>query len=226
MDGLLYGEEREREREIHPEYSRVLLLAHKLRLFSFPILPLWYLGVLVGISYVEGAVSLNVCHSTQVEIHLIASKDQELFSLPLSFSAPSGISSTCSIRRPFVFLPLLPSFFYSLCLIRTLSPSLRDAVSRIRVSSGYTHVHGFSVSLSRFFFSVSLGTFIKGTRVKGKWFDLYRWNDRRNGSFFFLSFWLIVFRFFFVFEILVSYRRCCRWFYCPLLTIRNCISQF
>lgn len=40
MDGLLYGEEREREREIHPEYSRVLLLAHKLRLFSFPILPL------------------------------------------------------------------------------------------------------------------------------------------------------------------------------------------
>lgn len=30
----------EREREIHPEYSRVLLLAHKLRLFSFPILPL------------------------------------------------------------------------------------------------------------------------------------------------------------------------------------------
>ena len=71
---------------------------------------------------------------------------------PSLFLAPSGISSTCSIRRPFVFLPLLPSFFYSLCLIRTLSPSLRDAVSRIRVSSGYTHVHGFSVSLSRFFF--------------------------------------------------------------------------
>lgn len=54
--------------------------------------------------------------------------------------------------HPKAFLPLLPSFFYSLCLIRTLSPSLRDAVSRIRVSSGYTHVHGFSVSLSRFFF--------------------------------------------------------------------------
>lgn len=28
------------EGDVHPEYSRVLLLAHKLRLFSFPILPL------------------------------------------------------------------------------------------------------------------------------------------------------------------------------------------
>lgn len=82
-------------------------------------------------------------------------RSRALLSPSLSLSAPSGISSTCSIRRPFVFLPLLPSFFYSLCLIRTLSPSLRDAVSRIRVSSGYTHVHGFSVSLSRFFFFFS-----------------------------------------------------------------------
>lgn len=41
-DGLLPSipGERERERDVHPEYSRVLLLAHKLRLFSFPILPL------------------------------------------------------------------------------------------------------------------------------------------------------------------------------------------
>lgn len=98
-------------------------------------------------------------------------RSRALLSLSLSLFAPSGISSTCSIRRPFVFPPLP---FFILSVSSEPSLRLRDAVSRIvgirTQTYAYTYTYGFSVSLSRFFFffSVSLGTFVKGTRVKGK----------------------------------------------------------
>lgn len=85
-------------------------------------------------------------------------RSRALLSLSLSLFAPSGISSTCSIRRPFVFPPLP---FFILSVSSEPSLRLRDAVSRIvgirtqARTRTRTHIRLFRIAFAFLFFFFS-----------------------------------------------------------------------